>query len=169
MKKFAIIPLLVLMGLFITSTPISTNAQTTTLDDQCDNPSEEITITANVGNTFDKQELVAPRGACITIKFTNLDTSIAHDFTIDEIEGEIGRVYIYVANSTAGDDGTGISTQNVQLPDDDTEFDYYCSVTGHSSTMFGKLIVGEGAPAPSTFVFFGFLVTIVLVNKKFRK
>ncbi|MDH5401719.1 MAG: cupredoxin domain-containing protein, partial [Candidatus Heimdallarchaeota archaeon] len=115
--------------------------------------------------TFNTTELTVEKNTCVMIMFKN-QSNVTHDFTIDG-DDDMDKVHLAVMNTTDGH--MGVKMFNMMTPDDDTEYEFYCSETGHEN-MVGTLIVGKGKglPAPSVIFFIGFLATFAVV-KKFKK
>ncbi|MHA2052255.1 MAG: Heimdall-CTERM domain-containing surface protein [Candidatus Hodarchaeales archaeon] len=127
--------------------------------DHCLTPTTEVTITGGEGGQFvyDKKEYKVPKDTCVELLFVNLSI-IEHDVSIDEVHDHLEEVHIHLANNTDGHDGDGVKSMHIQTPNEDTEFEIYCSVTGHKAGgMVATLIVGEGNPDDSFLPGFEFL------------
>ena len=127
----------------------------------CTNPDREFVVGVIVGFLkYNVSSITVTKGECFTIVFQNLDPSVEHDFVIDKVGGsanlsvldadltkaEINHVDFDSAGPTTdyGWGPNGIDKFNVLAPQVDASFKYYCDVPGHSTTMNGKLIVGNG-------------------------
>lgn len=122
--------------------------------DHCDNPTTEVTITGGSGDQiiYDKNEYKVPKATCVELIFINLSPT-EHDVSIDEHHGEFEEVHIHLANNTDGHDADGVKSMHILTPDEDTEFNIYCSVVGHQAAgMEAVLIVGEGNPEDESFL-----------------
>ncbi len=141
--------------------------------DHCTTPTEEITITggANGGVTYDKTEYHVPKNTCVEVIFVNL-SPIEHDVSIDEVHGTFEAVHLHLSNNTDGHDGDGIKSMHVQTPNEDTEFEIYCTIAGHKEAgMVATLIVGEGLPGflpgfEFLGLFFGMSAMVIIYKRK---
>ena len=96
-------------------------------------------VFVGVGGTIDKQvnpDLRVQPGDVVEITLVNGD-GVQHDLAIDEFGASTGTV-----------DQQGQLKKVVFTVDQEGEYVYYCTLPGHRQAgMFGKLIVGEPAPA----------------------
>jgi nitrite reductase (NO-forming) len=95
-------------------------------------------VFVGVGGDIDQQSnptLQVQPGDVVEITLVNGD-GVQHDLAIDEFKVSSGTV-----------DQQGQLKKVVFTADQEGEFVYYCSVPGHRQAgMFGKLVVGQGAP-----------------------
>lgn len=96
-------------------------------------------VFVGVGGTIDQQvnpDLQVQPGDVVEITLVNGD-GVQHDLAIDELQVSSGTV-----------DQQGQLKKVVFAVDQEGEFVYYCSIPGHRQAgMFGRLIVGQPAPA----------------------
>lgn len=119
--------------------------------DQCTTPTEFRAIsTTETGLLYNASEMRVPKDTCVQITFVNLQ-DMSHDFVIDEdVNNSFGMVHIHVMNSTAGMNGSNHMSMNVLTPNADITYEFYCSMPGHRTTMYGNFIVGDGSPSASS-------------------
>lgn len=142
--------------------------------DQCETPTTEITIKGGENGeiAFDKTEYQVPKNACVEVIFINFSPVIEHDASIDEIHEILEEVHLHSANNTDGHEGDGAVSMHIQTPNEDTEFEIYCSVEGHKSAgMVATLVVGEGLPGflpgfEFLGLLFGMSVMVIIYKKK---
>jgi uncharacterized cupredoxin-like copper-binding protein len=129
--------------------------------DACTNPTQTVELVADPSNDgslkYDKTELRLDKNACVKIKFINKSLTTDHDLTVDASD-DFDGVYLWLLNNTDGVDGGDYKEVNVQTPDADITLEFYCQVTGHSATMFGDFIIGEGGSLP------GFSLGLALIS-----
>ena len=161
--------------------------------EHCTSPKEEKVVGMIVNDKFNVTEIKVDKGECFTIVIQNTDSTEEHDFVIDEVGG--GNHSVIDANlagpnidhvdfdsetptSDYGYGTTGINKFNVQAPNVDATFVYYCDVPGHRQNgMEGKLIVGNGASSKSSPGFdsismiFGIftIASVVTIFRKYKK
>ena len=166
MKKNLLIGILVifLFSLVMFSTT-STKAESD-YPEHCTTPDKEVVVGMELNLKFNVTEIKVDKGECFTIVIQNQDPHVAHDFVIDEVGGgshstidanlssaEIDHVDFDSETPTTdyGYGPNGINKFNVQAPNVDAEFEYYCDVEGHKDAgMVGTLIVGNGTPSASS-------------------
>ena len=164
--------------------------------EHCTAPDKQVVVGVQIGVTkFNVSTINVNKGECFTIVFQNLDSSMEHDLVIDEVGGgnhsvidanhngpNIDHVDFDSAGPTVnyGYGANGINKFNVQAPNVDATFQYYCDVAGHKEGgMYGSLIVGAGATGsssntpgfeiiPTMFAIFA-SVSIVIFAKKHNK
>ena len=143
--------------------------------DHCETPTEEITINGGTGGAivYDKNEYHVPKNACIELIFVN-EAIIPHDLSIDEIHDELEKVHIHLENNTDGHDSDGKMSMHILTPDQDTEYEIYCSVEGHKEAgMIATLIVGEGLPDDEGFLpgfeFISFIFATIAMSVIIKK
>lgn len=92
-----------------------------------------VEITAEAGNTFDKDSLTVPASAAVTVKFTNAD-KIVHNFSVlTEKDGDS----IYEGDLFKGPDVT--KEEKFTAPAKAGDYYFLCDV--HPDTMNGTLVV----------------------------
>jgi hypothetical protein len=92
------------------------------------------------------------------LAFTNKSPAVEHDFSVDaDADLGIPKIYVQLLNNGDGDNGTDTTTVTFKTPDVDATVEFYCSVVGHRTTMFGDLVIGAGSKVP------GFELSIALI------
>lgn len=139
--------------------------------DHCDTPTTEITIEGGKDNAiaYGEKEYQVPLDTCVEVIFANLAID-EHDISIDEVHDVMGEVHIHLENNTDGHDADGVKSMNIQTPNEDTEFEIYCSVSGHKNAgMVAILVVGSGNALLPGFGFYSLFVgltALVIISKK---
>ena len=134
----------------------------------CSEPDKMVPITTHASDlSFNTTEIQVEKGSCVMFMFMNMQ-DIEHDFVLNNADGTEELFGLHLLNSTSG-----MKSVMYQMPDEDTELPFWCTVAGHKEQgMEGVVIVGNGNSVLPGFefvyVFAAFAISIPIL-RRFRR